>query len=208
MIIQHQPHRHHNVRRHQASELDRPLAREDGSLRDVLAPEQRECHQRQHDKLRTASDNQGHAQASAQIPTARTLRRTAAHPQIQAPNRKRQTHGNGKRVERGELQQIQDAAAHNQRNLQQQVQAKADALEVIAREPVEQSRAAQHEHDDGYEHADGRREIRPRSANRTASRTRATEPRRSTHSNARRGRQRRKVLLARFLLQLIAAPLS
>ena len=88
------------------------------------------------------------------------LRRAAAHPQIQAPHRERQTHGNGKRVERGELQQIQDAAAHDQRYLQQQVQAQADALEVIAREPVKQRRTAQHEHDDGYEHADSCGEIR------------------------------------------------
>ena len=207
MVVQHQPRRNHDVRRHQACELDCTLAREDGSLRDVFAPEQGERHQRQHDKLRAASNNQGHAQASSQIPATRVLRRTAAHPQIQAPHRKRQAHGNGKRIERRELQQIQDAAAHDQRNLQQQVQAQADALEMIAREPVEQSRTTQHEHDDGHEHADSRREIRPGQQI-----ERQVEHKHGNHAEVHIVMpvvvgNVEEVLLARFLLQLIAGAL-
>ena len=162
MVVRHQAGRHHEVGRDEAGELACATRGEQPALGDVRAPEQRKRHQRQHQQLRAASRDQRHAQRSRKIPLLGSRRSAPLHPEVQTPHRERQAQCDGQRVERRELQQVQHAAAHDQRYLQQQVQPQAHPFEVVAREPVQQRRASQHERHDGDQHADGRGEIRAR----------------------------------------------
>ena len=207
MVVPHDASRHHEIRSGQAGELTRAARREQAPFGDVGPPKQREGQKRQHKQLRTAPRHERHAQRPGQIPPLRSRRRPSLHPEVQAPHRERKPQRDGQRVERRELEQVQHAAAHDERYLQQQVQPQAHAFEVVAGEAVEQRRTAQHEREHGHKHPDGRWEIRSGQQI-----ERQVEQKDRHHAEVHVVMaivvgHIKKVLLARFLLRLVARPL-